>query len=183
MNGRTAGRAWAPGIAILVLAAGLGGCNTPGLAGKPIVAAPPKPEPTMDQAREIAMSGIASIGEGYRVTLDADGSGRAWRDGVPGVVPVAWSVLDSSKTTLDRPSAPGQPAAAPAIDPATGQPLPQQGTGKPVICVELPRTLNIATGYYKCAFARDWKTQPRTSPAGAAPAATTPTAAPAANAG
>ncbi|WP_448952595.1 hypothetical protein [Labrys neptuniae] len=184
MSGKAAARVLGPGALLLAMAVGVAGCNGgDGQAAKPVIEAAPKPEPTLAQAREIAMSGIASVGGGYRATLDEDGSGRAWRDGVPGVVPVAWSVLDSSKTTLPRPAASGQPAA-PTVDPATGKTLPAPPTGMFAICVELPLTLDIPGGHHKCTLARDWKTQPRTvAPAATARTTTAPKPAPAPNAG
>lgn len=176
MSGGAAGRTFAPGIVILALAAGLAGCNTPGLAGKPIVAAPPKPEPTMDQARELAMSGTASIGDGILVKLQGDGSGHGWRTGAQGVFPVAWTVVDTDQVAIDRAKRARDPSTTLATieqqiqkDGQAAQERRQRGLPPTYqICVELPVTLGITSGRKRCIFARDWKTQPSTVPAGTA---------------
>lgn len=173
MSGWAAGRTFAPGIVLLALAAGLAGCNTSGLAGKPIVAAPPKPEPTLDQAREIAMSGTASIGDGILVKLQGDGSGHGWRTGAQGVFPVAWTVVDTDQTAIERAGRTRNPSTTLLADEAVIQKAAQAAQerrqrGLPPtyqICVELPVTLGLASGRRRCVFARDWKAQPSTAPA------------------
>lgn len=168
----------APGIAILALAVGLAGCNTPGLVDKPIVAAPPKPEPTMDQARELAMSGTPSIGGDILVKLQGDGSGHGWRTGAQGVFPVAWTVVDTDQVAIDRAKRARDPSTTLATieqqiqkDGQAAQERRQRGLPPTYqICVELPVTLGLTSGRKRCIFARDWKTQSSTVPAPAAPA-------------